>query len=246
MTLADHLKELKFRLIISLMVTVIAIGISYCFADEIFKFLFAPLTDIFVAEKLNRKLIYTNLTEAFFTKVRIAVTCGILLTLPIIMWHCYRFVAPGLFKRERFAFVPYLVFSPILFFMGAYLAYGHVMPMAWRFFMSFEQDFSSVIPLVFEAKISEYISLVTTMVIAFGLVFQLPLILVLLVQVGLLSVAQLVAFRRHAIVVTFIIGAIVTPPDTISQITLAVPLILLYEISILICKRIKIKTRIKS
>lgn len=239
MTLHEHLRELKIRLSISLAIMMVAIIISYLYADKVFELLVQPLAETLKNLGTERKLIYTNLTEAFLTKVKLAIFTGLLLTFPIIAWQIYRFIAPGLFKRERRAFIPYLIFSPILFFAGAFLVYAYIMPMAWAFFLSFETELSSSIPLVLEAKISEYISLVITLIIAFGAAFQLPLVLILLVHTGLIKVERLIAFRKFAIVLIFLVAAIITPPDVISQIALAIPLILLYEISILICRRIK-------
>ncbi|MDF3047665.1 MAG: tatC [Candidatus Midichloriaceae bacterium] len=238
MTLNEHLKELKTRLIISICIMFVAICISYLFADRIFQFLLNPLTEVMAAQNLSRNLIYTSLTEAFITKLKLAIFTGVFFSAPIVAWQIYRFIAPGLFKRERMAFIPYLVFSPILFFTGAFLVYAYIMPLAWSFFISFESDLSVGMPLILEAKISEYISLVISLIIAFGAAFQLPLVLVLLVHVGFLKVEKLVSFRRYAIVLIFLVAAIITPPDVLSQVALAVPLVLLYEISILICKRI--------
>lgn len=238
MTLNEHLRELKIRLIISLIMMLISVAVSYIYADKVFELLINPLAEALNSQGIERKLIYTNLTEAFLTKVKLAIFTGLLLTFPIIAWQLYRFIAPGLFKRERMAFIPYLIFSPLLFFAGAFLVYAYIMPLAWSFFLSFETELSTSLPLVLEAKISEYISLVITLIIAFGAAFQLPLVLVLLVHTGLVKVEKLIAFRRYAIVLIFLVAAIITPPDVLSQIALAIPLMLLYEISILICKRI--------
>jgi sec-independent protein translocase protein TatC len=238
MTLHEHLRELKVRLSISVIIMLVAIAVSYLYADKIFGILIEPLSQALKAENISRKLIYTGLAEAFVTKVRIAVFTGITLTLPIIAWQLYRFLAPGLFRREKRAFIPYLIFSPLLFFAGAFLVYYYVMPLAWKFFLSFEADLSTSLPVVLEARISEYISITISLIIAFGITFQLPLILILLVQIGFIEVSKLIAFRRYAIVLIFLLAAILTPPDVLSQVVLAVPLILLYEISILICKRI--------
>jgi sec-independent protein translocase protein TatC len=238
MTLNEHLRELKIRLIISICIMFVAVCINYVYADKVFQFLLAPLAEVLAAQNISRNLIYTGLTEAFITKIKIAIFTGVFFSAPIVAWQIYRFIAPGLFKRERMAFIPYLIFSPILFFTGAFLVYAYIMPLAWGFFISFEGDLSATMPLILEAKISEYISLVIGLIIAFGAAFQLPLVLILLVHVGFLKVEKLVAFRRYAIVLIFLVAAIITPPDVLSQVALAVPLVLLYEISILICKRI--------
>lgn len=242
MTLSQHFQEFKSRLITSLILSFICVVLCYFVADRILDFLLKPLITVFSEQKLDRHLIYTSLTEPFLTKIRIALTTSMIMIFPVICWHCYRFIAPGLFRREKLTVLTYMISCPLLFLFGSYLAYAYVIPLAWKFFISFEQEFSSTIPLILETKISEYISLVTTMIVAFGLTFQLPLLLVLLVQVNLISYQSLKTFRKYAVVLIFIIAALVTPPDVISQIMLAIPLLLLYEISILICKRIKIKS----
>ena len=204
----------------------------YFFAPEIYAFLVKPLA--IASGGVPRRLIYTGLTEAFVTYVKLALWAGCFVAFPVIAAQLWLFVAPGLYARERRAFLPFLIATPILFLLGAALAYYVVFPLAWTFFLSFETPSSmGSLPIQLEARVSEYLSLSMTIIFAFGLAFQLPVALVLLTRVGLLSAAKLSAFRRYAIVIVFIAAAILTPPDVVSQISLALPLMLLYEISII-------------
>lgn len=240
-TMLEHILELKRRLILIVSCFVMAFGFCYFFSTEIYKFLLSPLVDIYSEIGIERKLIYTNLAEAFFTHIKLAGFCAFLLCFPLLMTQVYFFVAPGLYKREKKALLPYIILSPFLFAIGAALVYYFIMPIAWKFFLSFEsQNIENLgVPLVLEAKVSEYLSLTISLILAFGIAFQLPLILVLLCQLGFLGSNVLKKYRRHAIVFIFLLSAVLTPPDVISQIGLAIPLILLYEISLLICKRIE-------
>jgi sec-independent protein translocase protein TatC len=244
--LDKHLRELKNRVIVSLIAFIIATCICYCFAQEIYAFLLAPLEEIYRQSGQTRHLIFTNLTEAFFVHLRLSCFAGFALAFPIIASQLYSFIAPGLYAAERRALIPYLLVAPLLFLLGAALVYYFVMPVAWRFFLSFEVPLGSSegIPILLEARVSEYLSLVTSLVISFGVAFQLPIILSLLARTGLITSRFLVDKRRHAIVLIFIIAAILTPPDVFSQIALAIPLLILYEISIWLCKRVE-KTRRK-
>ena len=181
-----------------------------------------------------RRLIYTGLTEAFVTYIKLALWAGCVLAFPVIAVQIWIFAAPGLYKNERRAFLPFLVATPVLFLAGASMAYYFVFPLAWKFFLSFETPAApGSLPIQLEARVSEYLSLSMTVIFAFGLAFELPVILVLLTRVGLLSAAKLAGFRRYAIVLIFIAAAILTPPDVFSQLSLALPMMLLYELSIL-------------
>lgn len=238
-SIKEHLEEFKKRLSVSLAIFMILFGVSYFFSGDIYSVLVDPLAKLFAEEHLNRKLIFTDLTEAFVTHIKIAMYTAMCLGFPFFAYQIYRFLAPGLFKKERRIAIYYMLFSPLLFLCGASLVYFYIMPLAWKFFLSFETNLVSNLPLVLEAKISDYLTLSLSLIFAFGLAFQLPLILTLLARVRLLSSATLKKYRKHSIVVNFVVAAILTPPDVLSQIALAVPLILLYEISILLCVRIE-------
>lgn len=240
-----HIFELRRRLQISLLSYLLACILCYYFAGNIYAFLVKPLADIYQSMGVERRLIFTGLAEAFFTYIKIACFAAFILSFPVIAWQVYFFIAPGLFKNEKKVVLPFLILAPLLFIIGASLAYFYVMPLAWRFFIGFENSSVEMLglPIILEARISEYLSLVISLIIAFGIAFQLPLILTLLTYTGIITGAFLAKGRRYAIVLIFLLAAILTPPDVISQIALAIPLMLLYEISILICNKIA-KSRI--
>ena len=234
MPLLDHLIELRTRLLWSMGAFLLCFFICYYFSKGIYSFLAQPLADILIQRGGNRRLIYTALYEAFFTYLKVSFFGAAFLSFPVIATQIYMFVAPGLYRSEKRAFLPFLLATPVLFVGGAALAYYFVFPAAWRFFLSFEtSDGAGGLPVQLEAKVSEYLGLVMRLIFAFGLAFQLPVLLTLLAKVGIISVAGLKKYRRYAYVGMFIIAAIITPPDVITQTGLAIPLILLYEISIL-------------
>ena len=245
MPLLDHLVELRNRLLWCAGGLVGMFLLTFLlFGQEIFNFLVQPLADILLqrGNPNAARMIFTNITEAFFTRVRVSFFFAAFICAPLFLAQIWAFVAPGLYKHEKKAFFPFLFATPVLFIAGAAMVYYILMPTAWQFFLSFEQAGNAAdgtIPIQLEAKVDEYLSLVMLLVFAFGLAFQLPVILALLARVGIASSAGLRRTRRYAIVIVFIFAAIFTPPDPISQLTLAIPILLLYEISIWIAKSIE-------
>ena len=232
MPLLDHLIELRNRLMWACGAIFVGFVICYLFADHIYAFLVQPLADIYQGQT-GRRMIYTGLTEAFFTYIKVAFWAGAFLTFPIVAAQLWMFIAPGLYRNEKQAFLPFLIATPILFFMGGAIAYYVVFPLAWRFFVSFETAGGpETLPIELEARVGEYLSLVMKLIFAFGLSFQLPVALTLMGRVGLVSSEALSRNRKFAIVGVFVVAAIITPPDIISQVTLAIPILILYEMSI--------------
>ena len=236
MPLIVHLIELRRRLIYSLVAFVLASLFCYHFSRDIYAFLVKPLATVLHGE--DRKLIYTGLTEAFFTYMKLSLFAGGILAFPLIAAQVWMFVAPGLYKNEKKAFLPYLVATPVLFLTGAAFVYCFVIPVAWKFFVGFESfaPQNNGLPIQLEARVGEYLSLIMTLIFAFGFCFQMPVLLMLLARVGLVSAQSLADKRRYAIVGIFTIAAILTPPDVLSQIMLALPLLGLYEISVFLVK----------
>jgi len=234
-TFSDHFAELKKRLTIVLVCFSVASIISYYFSQEIFQFLLKPLVDSTIE---TRRIIYTGLTEAFFTYLSLSVFSGFVMSTPVIACQIYAFISPGLYVAERKIAKILLLASPILFIIGGLFVFYFIIPKAWSFFISFEMT-GGATPIILEAKISEYLSLVVKLIMAFGVAFQMPVILIILSLFGVISAPILRNKRRIAIIINFIIAGIITPPDILSQISLAIPMVLLYELSIIGVDNIK-------
>ena len=231
--LYEHFCELKNRTIVVSVCFVIAFTISYYISTNIYLILVKPLANIIGND--GHQIIYTGLTEAFFTYIKISAFAALMITMPVISWQTYGFIAPGLYQDEKLIAVVILAFAPILFWAGSACVFYFVIPKAWQFFLSFELR-NENLPLLLEARISEYLDLVMHLIIAFGCAAEIPIILTILNITGIVSTKYLIQKRRVAIVINFIIAGIITPPDVLSQIALAMPMVFLYEISILACK----------
>ncbi len=249
MPLLSHLIELRNRLGVCVAIfLVLFIGSlirpfgqgSPNFADLIFEFLQRPLA-VQLAEQGGR-MIFTALHEAFFTQIKVAFFAALFISFPVILLQVWRFVAPGLYQNERKAFLPFLVATPVLFFTGGAMVYYLVIPLAWDFFLSFQiSGGDTSLSVEVEPRISEYLSLVMRLIFAFGIAFELPVVLLLLAKAGIITANGMAKNRKYAILLAFIAAAILTPPDVISQVMLAIPVIMLYELSI-ISARIMVKT----
>jgi sec-independent protein translocase protein TatC len=231
--LLAHLVELRSRLIKTMIMITLLFVIFYLFADNIYNFLVQPYANAVEGEE-GRRLIFTALHETFFTYIRVALFAALFISLPFLLIQLWIFVAPGLYKNEKNVVVPYLLATPILFILGSALVYYLIMPLAIKFFLSFESiGGNGALPIQLEAKVNEYLSLIMRLILAFGLCFQLPVALTLMARVGLVSSEGLKKNRKYVIVGIFAIAAILTPPDPISQIGLGIPILLLYELSII-------------
>ncbi|WP_343044186.1 twin-arginine translocase subunit TatC [Sneathiella litorea] len=267
--LMEHLIEFRNRLVYSVVALLVAFILCYIVSEDLFAFLVRPLVEAMGDDIEGRRMIFTGLHEAFFTYIKIAFFVALFIAFPIIATQIWIFVAPGLYKNEKKAFLPFLVVTPILFFLGGALAYEIVMPLAWKFLLSFESSgqgslysraFTALItefpnmvnylptpaepmalPIQSETRVSEYLSLSMKLIFAFGLCFQLPVLLTLLGRVGIVSSAGLKAKFKYSVVFAFIAAAILTPPDPLSQITLAIPIIILYGISIVSVRMVEKK-----
>ncbi len=229
--LLDHLIELRTRLIRSLVAFAILFVLCFFVSKQIYIFLVGPFKAA-VGEGGTVQMIFTAPQEQFFTQLSVAMFAAFALSFPVIAAQIYAFVAPGLYRKERKAFLPYLVATPILFLLGAALVYYGVLPLALKFFLSTQVSQDGV-NIQMQTRVSEYLSLIMTLILAFGICFQLPVLLTLLARIELVSSQSLKKWRKYAIVVVLTVAAFLTPPDPISQMGLALPLVLLYEVSIL-------------
>ena len=235
--LLTHLMELRRRLLRVVVFCLGAFGVAYAFSEHIYAFLTQPLVDAF-GENQDRRMIYTGLQEAFVTHLKLSLFVAVFVAMPLILNQVWKFLVPGLYQHERRAMRPFLWCTPVLFTVGAAVAFYGVFPLAWEFFVGFESSGSTVggMPVELEARVSEYLSLVLQLIMVFGLSFELPLVVLLLARAGMVDLEGLRAFRKHMVVLVFGAAALVTPPDLVSQLALGIPVLGLYEISILVVR----------
>ena len=242
-----HLTELRKRLINTLIFLFSFFIFCYFFSDYIYGFLVEPYADAVKDDSVDRRLIFTALQETFLTYLKVSFFAAFFFTSPFILIQIWKFIAPGLYEHEKSAIMPYLIITPILFLLGGMLVYYLIMPLAIKFFLSFESVGNVTnLPIQLEAKVNEYLSLVMKLIFAFGLSFQLPVVLSLLARIGLIDSIFLKERRKFVIVIIFAAAALLTPPDPITQIGLAVPLLFLYELSIISVKIIERKNKEKN
>jgi len=239
----SHLSELRTRLIHSFIFLFTFFIIGYFFAEYLYGFLVEPYASAVKNDEVERRLIFTALQETFLTYLKVSFFASFFITSPFILIQIWKFIAPGLYQHEKSAIMPYLIITPILFFLGGALVYYLVMPLAIKFFLSFESSgLATNLPIQLEAKVNEYLSLIMKLIFAFGLSFQLPVVLSLLARVGLIDSEFLKTRRKYVVVIIFTAAAILTPPDPITQIGLAIPLLILYELSIISVRLIEKKS----
>ena len=229
----SHLTELRSRLIHSFIFLFVFFILCYFFAEYLYGFLVEPYAQAVKNDGTERRLIFTALQETFLTYLKVAFFAAFFVSSPFILIQVWKFIAPGLYDHEKSAIMPYMVVTPILFFLGGALVYYLIMPLAIKFFLSFESSgHITNLPIQLEAKVNEYLSLIMKLIFAFGLSFQLPVVLSLLARVGVVDSEFLKKRRKYVVVIIFTAAAILTPPDPVTQIGLAIPLLILYELSI--------------
>ena len=238
----SHLVELRERLIHCLIFLFAVFIICYFFSEYVYGFLVEPYSSAVKDDGVERRLIFTALQETFLTYIKVSFFAAFFITSPFILIQIWKFIAPGLYQHEKSSLLPYLVITPILFLLGGMLVYYLIMPLAIKFFLSFESSgLSTNLPIQLEAKVNEYLSLVMKLIFAFGISFQLPVVLSLLARVGIVDSQFLKTRRKYVVVIIFAAAALLTPPDPITQIGLAIPLLILYELSIFSVKFIENK-----
>lgn len=241
MSLTEHLIEFRKRLMISFLAFVVCACASYPFSQFLFDILIHPLAQAMEATE-GRRLIFTHMAEAFLVYVKLSLFAGLILAFPIIAAQIWIFIAPALYKNEKKAILPFFIATPVLFLLGATFVYAVIIPNAWKFFLSYESigPFTHL-PIQLEAKVNEYLSLMMQLILAFGISFQLPVLMVLLAKIGIIKAQTLTSKRKYAFVGILIISAFLTPPDVLSMVGLATPLYMLYELSVILVKLIERK-----
>ena len=223
-----HLEELRRRLIYAVVAIVLAAIIAFLFAKQLFYFLAQPLVKILPA---NQPMIFTALTEAFFTYFKVALLAGFFLASPVVFYQLWKFIAPGLYEHEKKFVIPFVISATVFFILGSAFAYYIVFPFGFKFFLGFSTDYLKLLP-----KMNEYFSLSLKLIFAFGIVFEMPVITFFLAKMGVVNGEMLSSKRRYAIVLVFVVAALLTPPDVGTQLLMAGPLLLLYEVSVWVAK----------
>ena len=239
MTFVGHLTELRNRIIYCSLFFLFFFILSYFFVENIFSFFTEPLSNIIVNNE-NKRLIFTGLTEVFISYIKLSILVSIVFSLPFMIYQSWSFIAPGLLKKEKRTVIPFLFLIPFMFIISFFFVYYLIIPIAWEFFIGFNEFIPDQgLKIDLEPKVNEYLSLVLKLIFAFGIAFQLPVIIFLFTQLGIISSETLTKNRRYIIVIVFLTAALITPPDIFSQIGLAIPILFLYELSVFISKFIE-------
>ena len=239
MTFVGHLTELRNRIIYCSLFFLFFFILSYFFVENIFSFFTEPLSNIIVNNE-NKRLIFTGLTEVFISYIKLSILVSIVFSLPFMIYQSWSFIAPGLLKKEKRTIIPFLFLIPLMFIISFFFVYYLIIPIAWEFFIGFNEFIPDQdLKIDLEPKVNEYLSLVLKLIFAFGIAFQLPVIIFLFTQLGIISSETLTKNRRYIVVIVFLTAALITPPDIFSQIGLAIPILFLYELSVFISKFIE-------